>query len=118
MEQKLGHYSFIVGVVIALVLGLAGQYLGTAEPWLISLLIILGLVVGFLNVTGKETKEFLTVATILAVVLYVSGSAADIGSVMYIGSYLAGIIKYAMSFIVPAVIVVALKDIYQLGQYS
>lgn len=116
MEKKIGHYSFIIGVVLALVLGLAGQYLGTAEPWLISLLIVLGLVVGFINVTGKETKEFLTVATLLAVVLFVSGGAASIGSVMYIGSYLAGVLKYAMAFIVPAVIVVALKDIYSLGQ--
>lgn len=118
MEQKIGHYSFVIGVVVALVLGLAGKYLGTAEPWLISLLIVAGLVVGFLNVSGKETKEFLTVGAILAVVLFVSGSAADVGSVLYIGDYLAGVIQYAMAFIVPAIIVAGLKEIYSLGQYT
>jgi len=118
MEQKIGHYSFVIGVVIALVLGLAGKYLGTAEPWLISLLMVAGLAVGFLNVTGKETKEFLTVGAILAVVLYVSGTAADVGSVLYIGDYLAGVIQYAMAFIVPAIIVAGLKEIYSLGQYT
>ncbi len=122
MEQKIGHYSFIVGVVLALVLGLAGQYLGAAQAWLISLLVVLGLVVGFINVTGKETKEFLTVVTILAVVLYVSGGTASISSVKFgvvdLGTYLAGVLTYAMAFIVPAVIVVALKQIYQLGKYT
>ena len=118
MEQKIGHYSFVIGVVVALVLGLAGKYLGTAEPWLISLLIVAGLVAGFLNVTGKETKEFITVGAILAVVLYVSGSSADVGSVLYVGDYLAGVIQYAMAFIVPAIIVAGLKEIYSLGQYK
>ena len=54
MEQKIGHYSFIGGVIIAVVLGLVpAATLGTAAAWLASLLVILGLVVGFLNVTGK-----------------------------------------------------------------
>ena len=53
MEKQIGNYSFIVGVILAIVLGLAASKTGTAEPWLWSLLIVLGLVVGFLNVSGK-----------------------------------------------------------------
>ena len=54
MEQKLGHYSFVGGVVIAVVLGLASSYLGAqATTWLASLLVVLGLIAGFLNVGNK-----------------------------------------------------------------
>jgi len=118
MEQKIGHYSFVIGVVIALVLGIAGSYMMPAEPWLISLLIVLGLVVGFVNITGKETKEFLLVAAILAIVLFVNTGGLGLGNVKIIGPYLEGIVKYIMAFVVPATIVVALKDVYRLGQYS
>ena len=60
MEQKIGHYSFIGGVIIAVVLGLFSTQVGpSAGAWLASLLVVLGLIAGFLNVSGKETKEFL-----------------------------------------------------------
>ena len=120
MEQRVGHYSIVIGVVIAIFLGIAGSWtqMQKADPWLVSLLVLAGLIVGFINITGKETREFLMVAAILAVVLFVSSETPGLGDVVYIGPYLASIIKYIMAFIVPAVIVVSLKDIYKLGQYS
>lgn len=74
MEKQIGDYSFIIGVILAVVLGLAAPNLGNATAWLWSLLVVLGLIVGFLNVSGKETKEFLWVAVALVVVAY-AGSA-------------------------------------------
>jgi len=73
MEKQIGNYSFIIGVIVAVVLGLAAPKLGTATAWLWSLLVILGLVVGFLNVSGKETKEFLLVAVSIVIVAYAGG---------------------------------------------
>ena len=86
MEKQVGNYSFIVGVIIAVVLGLAAPMLGTATTWLWSLLVVLGLIVGFLNVSGKETKEFLWVTVALVVVAF--AGSAQIGSwanVQFIG---------------------------------
>ena len=117
MEKKIGQYSFIGGVIIAVVLGLVpGSALGGATPWLASLLVVLGLIVGFLNVTGKETKEFMLVATVLVIAAFVAKGSETLGGVEFIGPYLGGIFTQIIAFVVPATIVVGLKDIWSLGQ--
>lgn len=117
MEKQIGNYSFIIGVIIAVVLGLAAPKLGAATVWLWSLLVVLGLVVGFLNVSGKETKEFLWVTVALVVVAY-AGSAQVISweQVQLIGQYLKGIFDSILAFVVPASVVVALKDVWELAK--
>ena len=117
MEQKIGHYSFIGGVIVAIVLGLVpGATLGPAAVWLASLLVVLGLIVGFINVTGKETKEFMLVAVVLIIAAGIAGASDTLGGVQVIGPYLAGIFGQILAFVVPATIVVGLKDIWALGQ--
>ena len=117
MEKQIGNYSFIVGVILAVVLGLAAPKLGTATPWLWSLLVVLGLVVGFLNISGKETKEFLWVTVALVVVAF-AGSAqiSSWSNVELIGPYLKGIFDSILAFVVPASVVVALKDTWDLAK--
>jgi len=114
MDARVGNYSFIIGVIIAIVLGVFS--LGTLAPILASLLVILGLIVGFLNVTGKETKEFLLVAVVLVIAAGIGGASATLGGVQYIGAYLSGIFTQVLAFVVPATVIVALKDIWALGQ--
>ena len=117
MEKKIGQYSFIGGVIIAVVLGLVpGSALGGATPWLASLLVVLGLIVGFLNVTGKETKEVMIVATVLIIAAFAGGASDTLGGVQVIGSYLSGIFTHILAFVVPATVVVGLKDVWSLGQ--
>ena len=117
VEEKIGHYSFIGGVVIAVVLGLVpASTLGTATGWLASLLVVLGLLVGFLNVTGKETKEFMMVATVLIIAAFAGNASSTLGGVQFIGQYLQGIFTSVLAFVVPATVVVGLKDIWSLGQ--
>jgi hypothetical protein len=114
MDKRVGNYSFIIGVIIAIVLGIVS--LGAATPLLASLLVVLGLIVGFLNVTGKETKEFLLVAAVLIIATSMGGASATLGGVQYIGQYLGGVFTQVLAFVVPATVVVALKDIWALGQ--
>ncbi|MEA2038056.1 MAG: hypothetical protein U9O94_11215 [Nanoarchaeota archaeon] len=114
MDKRLGHYSFIIGVIVSIILGVVS--LGTATPWLASLLVVLGLIVGFLNVTGKETREFLLVATVLVIATSMGGASATLGGVEVIGPYLSGVFTQILAFVVPATVIVALKDIWKLGQ--
>ncbi|MBS3126489.1 hypothetical protein J4453_03565 [Candidatus Woesearchaeota archaeon] len=116
MEKKVGHYSFIIGVIIAIVLGLALPLGSDTTVWLTSILVVLGLIVGFLNVTGKETKEFLTVGTILVIVAFAGNASTTLNQVIYLGQYLSGIFSAMLAFVVPSVVVVALKDVWALGQ--
>lgn len=117
MEEKIGHYSFIGGVIIAVVLGLASSQLGApATAWLTSLLVILGLIVGFLNISGKESKDFMLVAVVLVIAAFAGDASSTLGGVQYIGDYLSGIFSHLLAFVVPATIVVALKDAWTMGQ--
>ena len=117
MEKQIGNYSFIIGVILAVVLGLASQQLGTAQPWLWSLLVVLGLAVGFLNVSGKETKEFLLVTVALVVVVALGKSQVDSWeNLKWIGPYLSGVFNSILAFVVPASVVVALKDVWELAK--
>ena len=117
MEQKIGQYSFIGGVIIAVVLGLFSSNLGgNATAWLLSLLVVLGLIVGFLNVGGKETKDFLLIAVALIIAAFAGDASAILGSVQYVGQYLAGVWSYILAFVVPATIVVGLKQMWSMGQ--
>ena len=105
MYEKLGQWSFIVGILLAIIAGLVP---GLATPTITWILVILGLVVGFLNITAKETSEFL-VATIA--LLLVGGSAVIQG----LGGVLPAILTNIVAFVAPAALLVALRAIYGLA---
>ncbi len=114
MEKKIGDYCFIVGVIIAVVLGLASSKLGTTAVWLSTALVVLGLIVGFLNVSGKETKEFLMVTVALVIVAYAGGQPWK--DIQLVGQYLSGVFNSILAFVVPASVVVALKEVWELAK--
>jgi len=119
MDQKIGSYAFIIGVVLAIVLGIvsaAGMEL-TAIPegdimvWLPLVLVILGIIVGFLNVGDKEVQPFLLAAIALVIV----GTVADISMIPLIGNFLWKIVSYIAIFAAPAALIVAILEFYKLA---
>lgn len=116
MDKKIGNYAFIIGVIIAVVLGLFESMVGAAGPYLVSLLVLMGLVVGFMNVSDKGSKDFLLVAVALVVVTSMGIASGSLGTISYVGTYLAGILKQVMAFIVPATIVVALRQMWNMAE--
>ncbi len=116
MSQKVGEISFILGVVLAVLIGLVGNYLGDFQQILISLLIVFGLIVGFLNIEKKQKKDFVMMAVALILVAFAGGGSLALEEVIGIGPFLAGIFNAIMAFVVPATIVVILKEIYALAK--
>ena len=58
--EKLGGWAFILGVVIAIIAGLASGALDAISAGYVTLaLVVLGLIVGFLNIGDKEVNNFL-----------------------------------------------------------
>ncbi len=108
---KVGSWAFIIGVIIALLVGIFTT--GTGNAVTTSILIILGLIVGFLNVTGKETTPFLLASVALIIVSAAGGNI--LGQVATIGPYLQGFLQAMMIFVIPATIIVALKAIWALA---
>lgn len=107
--QKIGAWAFVLGVIMAVLLGLFGQ----GQPWATtatSVLVLIGLIVGLLNVTAKETKDYLIAAAVLVIV---SGFGVQLlGQIAVVGTYLAAILVSVISFVVPATVIVSLKEIY------
>lgn len=105
---KIGHWSFIIGVLLAMVAGL----LGAAYADMIAMiLVVLGVIVGFLNISEKEVSSFL----IAAIALLLTG-AAGLETLPVMGSYLGPILTNIATFVAPAVVIVALKAVYELGK--
>jgi ATP synthase protein I len=104
-KGMVGKWSFLIGVLLAVIFGLfaAGAWL----PWL---LVVLGLVIGLLNIEGSEVSAFLTAGTVLVLMGYFGGQS--LSAVAYLGP----IFNNLLVLFVPATIIVALKQVFVLGR--
>lgn len=96
---NVGKYAFMGGVGIAIVMAFI------AVPNGHMILAVLGLIVGFMNVTGDESQGFLIAAIALML------TATSIGALPEVGSLVSGIASDLAAFVAPAALVVALKSL-------
>jgi hypothetical protein len=118
VAQKLGKLAFLIGIVLCVLLGLAVWFTpaiiqGTAG--LITLvLIILGIVVGFLNINEKHNSEFLI--AVIAVVLIGSITIQQIVALIpVIATIVTAIFQNIVALVAPAALIVGLKQIFSFG---
>jgi hypothetical protein len=97
-----GKWAFIVGLVLAVVVG----YIFQAE-WVVWVLAVLGVIVGLLNVTREDTERFLLAAIALAL------SVTALSTVPVLGLSITNILGYVAAFVAGAMVVVALKALFQ-----
>ncbi len=110
---RVGEWSFLVGVLLAIVLGLFPQPGWQATVTLI--LVVLGIIVALVNVTSKETSTFL-IAAIALLVAASAGAAGGFGALPAVGTYLLNVFDNLVVFVAPAAVIVALKGVYQLAK--
>jgi len=104
--------------VVAFIAGF-GKGLGQAwasSLWFMLVLVLFGLVVGFVNITNREAKMFL-IAT--AALVIVNGGAslrtAISGPIPYVGPVVANIVDYVVVMAAAAALVVAFRVVYKLA---
>ena len=99
--QEWGRWSFITGLVLSILMGFI------QVSWLPIILFVLGLVVGFLNVSGEQGPNFL-IAVIALLLIGMSGL-----QISAIGQQVSVIINLMLnnfvSFVAAAGLVVAIK---------
>lgn len=105
--STLGSWAFLIGTIVALVLGALGLVNGTVAI----ILIILGLIVGLLNVTEEETTPFLMAAVSLVIV---SALGKDVLSII---SIVGNMLNAILLMFVPATVVVAIKHVFSLARF-
>ena len=112
MEKKMGEWAFLIGFLVAIVISLFSVS-ETVGGWLVLLLVVLGLLVGFLNVSEKESTPFL----VAAAALLITGTAgSSLAVIPWIGSQLEAIVQNVAVFVTPAAIVVAIKSVRSLAK--
>jgi len=108
----LGSWSFLIGVVLAVILGLGlGGAYSTTLLWI---LFLLGVIVGLVNITHNETGSFLTSGTILVLVSFLGASVIESVAVPFVS--MANLLKGILTLFVPATIIVALKSVFVLAR--
>jgi len=105
MDSKIGHWAFIIGILLAIIAGLVPAWQTPTITWI---LVIIGLVVGLLNIQAKETTEFL----VAAITLLIVGSA---GAIPALGVIVLSILANIVAIVAPAALIVALKAVYSLA---
>lgn len=95
----IGRWALIGGIILAVLAGF------TTIPYLLTFLFILGLIVGFLNITEKESTPFL-VAVIALLLIGVAG--LQLGKLTPI---VISILNNFISLVAAAGLVVAIKQV-------
>ena len=111
-SNMIGTWAFVIGVAIALILGFANSlFTDAVQHWLAVGLVVIGVLVGLLNITRNETHRFLITSAILVFV-----SLAGAGALRMVWAPLSSAFDNLMILIIPATIVVAVKAIIELAR--
>ncbi|HJX03462.1 MAG TPA: hypothetical protein VJ488_02765 [Dehalococcoidia bacterium] len=108
VAPMIGFWAFIVGLVIAVI----GGIIMPANSVIIIILIILGLIIGFLNITSTETILFLLAIIALVAVGNVFAPLTALG----IGKILGSMLGYVAPLMAPAAIIAAIKALWKVGK--
>jgi len=105
----IGAWAFLVGVVLAIIIGFfAGSLTPTTYRGILIALVVIGIVIGLLNVKAKESSKFLFAALALVIVGYTGGTV-----VLTVIPRLAEFFSALMILFVPTTIIVALKTVFE-----
>ena len=102
----IGKASFIIGILLAVLAGVIPAVAGFAYTALI--LVVLGILVGLINITEKNVMK-----TLLAIIALVTVGAATLNVIPALDVYLVAILENFIAFVGAAGFVIALKAILE-----
>jgi len=123
--EKVARWAFVAVVVIAIVMGLVVGYMvniatlrfsdsnvTNANAYVTLILVILGIVVGFISVTAKDVTPFL-VAAIALIVAGLSNiwSLLENGTLNLLYYWATEILTYIVAFAAPAAVIIAVRSL-------
>jgi hypothetical protein len=129
--ERIARYAFAAFVIIAIVMGLVVGYMAwnanntyplgwsdtnvnNTNGYVTLILLILGIIVGLVNITSKETKLFL-IAAIALIVASVSKVWTPLDTVHPLLAYWAdGILNYIVAFVAPAAVIIAIRSVFSM----
>jgi hypothetical protein len=132
LYTQIGSWSFLIGVLIAILVGIYTAYTIEVDGmnflatntggWVVWLLVIIGAVVGILSflgkgtITAKEGPGFLVAGIALLVMAPAFQTMTAWITGPWIGGLLFGISMCLAIFVAPAVGILAIKAIWEIGK--
>ncbi len=121
-ENTIGAWAFLIGVILAILIGLSTTLLPIPalvnySKHIYAFLVFLGILVGFMNTTGKDSQTFLIAGAVLVIV---SRFGMDSLSGSVIGLDLRDAVTSVFSALLvlfaPATIIVAMKTVFSIAR--
>jgi len=103
--ENLGRVLFVIGIIASAAAGL-----GLDWHWIPWTLVILGAIVGILNITATETRTFLMAGIALTL------SATAFRSIPAVGEVVTQVVSNILLFVSGALFVVAMKALFDTGK--
>jgi uncharacterized membrane protein len=110
MISVVGKWSFLAGLILSIVAGFF------EIPFVLTILAVVGLVVGFLNITQKKSQQYL----VAVIALLIIGSAtiqafSALGAL--VGVY-TSMLTNMIAFVAASGIVVAIKEVLSINRFE
>lgn len=99
----LGSWSFLIGVVLAILVGFFGSPNSIVTTYA---LVFLGLIIGFLNISNREAHSFMVSGAVLVLVATLGQTVLE--QIKYVNTTLESLV----SLFVPATIIVVLRHVF------
>ena len=106
----LGSWAFLIGVIIAILVGLGVGV--SLSPTVVAILVLLGLVVGLLTIGAKEVEPFVMASVAFLLAAFIGKDV--LGMVTLVN--LSGVLQAIIALVVPATVVVALKEVFEMSK--
>jgi hypothetical protein len=122
--EEIARWAFIAFVLTAVLMGLIAGYMEYTEDanftninaYVTLIMLILGVIIGFINITAKEVTPFL-IATIALIVANTPGVWYPLGIIHpLIYNWTITILRYIVAFAAPAAVINAIKAVFAIAE--
>ena len=104
----IGGWAFVIGIIIAILIGIGIPL----TDMILAILVVLGIIIGLLNIADKEVQPFMLASIAVLLASYMGGNVLAKVPLVDLSSALQAI----MALVVPAIIIVALKEVFEIAK--
>ena len=122
--EEVARYAFIVFVALAVIMGLVVGYMrwngdasvDTYDGYVLLVMLVLGVFIGMISITGKEIMPFLiaTIALVVASNTAVWQPLSEIHPLLF--RWATTILSYIVAFAAPAAVINAVKTVFAMAK--
>ncbi|MFA5992177.1 MAG: hypothetical protein WC796_00545 [Candidatus Pacearchaeota archaeon] len=111
-ENLLGAWGVLIGVILAVVIGVFQVTFSSESSWVYIILAVLGVIIGFASASmeGANTSTFLLASTCLVIVSAMGYTTITLPKELM--TLMGTILNALLTMFVPATIIVAVKTVF------